>query len=313
MKKNSNAYSDSSVIIIAGPTAVGKTALTIELAKALDTEIISADSMQIYKGFTIGAATPTKEEMDGVTHHLMSFVDPKDAYSVSHYAADARRVINDLLSRGKIPIVTGGTGLYINSLIYDMDFNDVKSDPDIRARVQSMLTAHGPTYVYDELMQLDKEAAMRIHPNNTRKVTRALEVALMGGQSKDFKTDLSLETAYSPKLFVLNRDRQVLYDRIERRVDIMLNDGLIDEVKRLKEMGLTASDTSMKGIGYKETLSYLNGDLTRDALAELIKKNTRHYAKRQLTWFRRYKNAHWIEINTNNFTPNVIEYILERS
>ncbi|NPE21907.1 tRNA (adenosine(37)-N6)-dimethylallyltransferase MiaA [Fusibacter sp. A1] len=299
------------VIIIAGPTAVGKTEATIALAKDLDTEIISCDSMQIYKGMTIGSAKPTIEEQQGIRHHLMDFLDPHEPYSVSDYSLAAKSIIKELHDRGKVPIVTGGTGLYVNSLLYDMPFSEKSADSALRVNLEKELQQIGPIAFHQKLKDLDPSSASRIHFNNTRKVMRALEIVLQGGSPEDFKTDLIPETSYLPHLFVLNRDRDELYERINLRVEIMLEAGLLDEVRCLMELGLTSDHQSMKGIGYKEVIAYLNGTYDYEVMVDTLKQNSRRYAKRQLTWFRRYNQANWLNLSEFDGKLQAINGIME--
>lgn len=289
---------DRKVIFLVGPTAVGKTDLSIALAKALDTEIISCDSVQIYKSLNIGSAKPTVEEMAGVKHHLLDFVDPKVPYSVSEYREDALNIIDRLLEAGKVPIVTGGTGLYMNALIYDMDFGSSDSDEAYRAELEKLAEAEGGDHLYERLKAIDPEAAERIHPNNVRRVIRALEVNHITGQNMgDFSKDPVLTDRFIPVLIGLKRQRMKLYGRINKRVDIMLEQGLIDEVKKLKSTGLDDSFQSMQGIGYKEVLGYLEGRYDEALMVSVLKQGTRRYAKRQMTWFRRYAQMHWLDLD----------------
>ena len=285
------------LIILTGPTAVGKTNLSIQLAKAVDAEIVSADSMQIYKYMDIGSAKVTEEEMQGVKHYLVDEIEPDMPFSVSEYKRMAEEYIDEISSRGKNVIVTGGTGLYLNSLIYDMDFGKSDANQELREELNKELEENGPAYMYEKLVSLDKEAAERIHPNNTKRVIRAIEVAMSGEKMNDFSKDLRYNKKYRPIIIVLNRDRQALYDRINLRVDIMLKNGLIEEVKGLLEKGYTKDMISMQGIGYKEIIKYFDGEYTLDEAIEIIKRDSRRYAKRQLTWFRRYEDAKWFEID----------------
>lgn len=285
------------LIILTGPTAVGKTDLSIQLAKAVDAEIVSADSMQIYKYMDIGSAKVTEEEMQGVKHYLVDEIEPDMPFSVSEYKRMAEEYIDEISSRGKNVIVTGGTGLYLNSLIYDMDFGKSDANQELREELNKELEENGPAYMYEKLVSLDKEAAKRIHPNNTKRVIRAIEVAMSGEKMNDFSKDLRYNKKYIPIIIVLNRDRQALYDRINLRVDIMLKNGLIEEVKGLLEKGYTKDMISMQGIGYKEIIKYFDGEYTLDEAIEIIKRDSRRYAKRQLTWFRRYEDAKWFEID----------------
>ena len=262
------------VIVICGPTASGKTALSIELAKKINGEIISSDSMQIYKYMDIGTAKPSEEEKEGIQHYLLDFVEPNQRYSVAEFKKDAESAIEEILAKGKTPIVVGGTGLYVDSLIYGIEYQDIELDEKYRK-------------------ELDPEAAQRIHKNNTKRVIRALEVCLSGEKMNDFSNDLKINEKYKPIIIVLNREREHLYERINKRVDIMMESGLIDEVKKLLEMGYTKDMISMQGIGYKEIIKYLDGEYTLDEAVDIIKRASRRYAKRQLTWFRRYDDAKW--------------------
>lgn len=303
------------LIILTGPTAVGKTDLSIQLAKAVDAEIVSADSMQIYKYMDIGSAKVTEEEMQGVKHYLVDEIEPDMPFSVSEYKRMAEEYIDEISSRGKNVIVTGGTGLYLNSLIFDMDFGKSDANQELRKELNKELEENGPAYMYEKLVSLDKEAAERIHPNNTKRVIRAIEVAMSGEKMNDFSKDLRYNKKYRPIIIVLNRDRQALYDRINLRVDIMLKNGLIEEVKGLLEKGYTKDMISMQGIGYKEIIKYFDGEYTLDEAIEIIKRDSRRYAKRQLTWFRRYEDAKWFEIDkfdsAEELKDAVVSYVKE--
>lgn len=284
------------LIILTGPTAVGKTALSIELAKDLNAEIISADSMQIYEYMDIGSAKVTKEEMDGVTHHMIDEVKPDFPFSVSEFQDRANKYIKEVANKGKDVLVTGGTGLYLNSLIYNMDFAKSNSNSKIREELEKELKVKGIDYMHDKLKSLDSEAACRIHKNNTKRVIRALEVCLDGKKMQDFSNDLRYNEEYLPIIIVLNRDREILYNRINKRVDIMMESGLIEEVKKLLSMGYDKNLISMQGIGYKEIIKYLEGEYTLDEAVEIIKRDSRRYAKRQITWFKRYKDSEWFDL-----------------
>ena len=303
------------LIILTGPTAVGKTDLSIQLAKAVDAEIVSADSMQIYKYMDIGSAKVTEEEMQGVKHYLVDEIEPDMPFSVSEYKRMAEEYIDEISSRVKNVIVTGGTGLYLNSLIFDMDFGKSDANQELREELNKELEENGPAYMYEKLVSLDKEAAERIHPNNTKRVIRAIEVAMSGEKMNDFSKDLRYNKKYRPIIIVLNRDRQALYDRINLRVDIMLKNGLIEEVKGLLEKGYTKDMISMQGIGYKEIIKYFDGEYTLDEAIEIIKRDSRRYAKRQLTWFRRYEDAKWFEIDkfdsAEELKDAVVSYVKE--
>ncbi|WP_343101536.1 tRNA (adenosine(37)-N6)-dimethylallyltransferase MiaA [Romboutsia sp. MSSM.1001216sp_RTP31141st1_G3_RTP31141_220114] len=285
------------LIILTGPTAVGKTELSINLAKSLDADIISADSMQIYEYMDIGSAKVTKEEMNGVTHYLIDEVKPNYAFSVSEFQSRANKYIEKIHQEGKNVLVTGGTGLYLNSLIYNMDFAKSDANNELRDKLQQELKENGIDYMHQKLKELDSDAADRIHKNNTKRVIRALEVCLSGEKMNDFSNDLRFNEKYEPIIIVLNREREHLYERINKRVDIMMDCGLIDEVKNLLSRGYTKDMISMQGIGYKEIIKYLDGEYTLDEAVEIIKRDSRRYAKRQLTWFRRYKDAKWFNLD----------------
>ena len=301
------------LIILTGPTAVGKTALSIELAKDLNAEIISADSMQIYEYMDVGSAKVTKEEMDGVIHHLIDEVKPDYAFSVSEFQKRANKYIKDIDDRGKKVLVTGGTGLYLNSLIYDMDFAKSNSNSKLREELELELKENGIDYMHEKLKALDEDAANRIHKNNTKRVIRALEVCLNGKKMQDFSTELKYNENYQPIIIVLNRDREVLYERINKRVDLMMENNLIDEVKHLLDIGYDKNLISMQGIGYKEIVKYLEGEYSLDEAIEIIKRDSRRYAKRQITWFKRYKESKWFDLdkydNSEILKEDILNYI----
>lgn len=285
------------LIILTGPTAVGKTDLSIKLSKSLNAEIISADSMQIYKYMDIGSAKVTKEEMDGVIHYMIDEVTPDVPFSVSEFQMRSEKYIEEINKKGKNVLITGGTGLYLNSLIYNMDFAKSNANNEIREKLEQELAENGIDYMHEKLRGLDEEAANRIHKNNTKRVIRAIEVCMSGQKMNDFSKDLRYNEKYKPIIIVLNRDREVLYQRINKRVDIMLENGLLDEVKELLKMGYTKDMISMQGIGYKEMIKYLDGEYTYDEAIEIIKRDSRRYAKRQLTWFKRYQEAKWFDLD----------------
>lgn len=303
----------NTIIALAGPTAVGKTKFAIMLAQALDGEVVSCDSMQLYKYMDIGSAKPTAEEMSMAKHHLVDIIDPRDEFSVAQYQKLAKQAISDILSRGKTPIISGGTGLYLNSLLYDMDFSSVPEDSSYRTELEGIAEQEGGREaLHKKLAELDPKAASLIHPNNAKKVIRALERLKEGeGEIKQF-SDLSRETDdYDVVLIGLTRDRAELYDRINRRVDILMEEGLLDEVKGLMDMGLTQENISMKGIGYKEVMDHLDGRCSLEDAVTTIQKNTRHYAKKQLTWFRRYDKMHWFDISEYNSDEDAFEDMKE--
>ena len=285
------------LIILTGPTSVGKTDLSIKLSKSLNAEIISADSMQIYKYMDIGSAKVTKEEMDGVVHYMIDEVTPDVPFSVSEFQMRSEKYIEEINKKGKNVLITGGTGLYLNSLIYNMDFAKSNANNEIREKLEQELAENGIDYMHEKLRGLDEESANRIHKNNTKRVIRAIEVCMSGQKMNDFSKDLRYNEKYKPIIIVLNRDREVLYQRINKRVDIMLENGLLDEVKELLKMGYTKDMISMQGIGYKEMIKYLDGEYTYDEAIEIIKRDSRRYAKRQLTWFKRYQDAKWFDLD----------------
>lgn len=305
MKKNR-------LLIIVGPTAVGKTDTSIELAKRLDGEIISADSMQIYKYMDIGTAKPSKEDMKGVPHHLIDIINPDEDYSVAVFQKQAKKLINEINNKKKLPIVAGGTGLYINSIIYKMDFTSTVSNWALRNKLQEEAIEFGNEYIHNKLKEIDPQAADRIHKNNVKRVIRAIEVYYESGECiGDFSKDIELNDDYNMALIGLTRDRQELYDRINRRVDIMIENGLVDEVRGLIQKGYREDLIAFKGLGYKEIIRFLNGQCNLQEAIDTIKRDTRRYAKRQLTWFRRQNAIKWY--NLSNYTSNekLISNILE--
>ncbi len=298
------------VIIIGGPTAIGKTGVSIDLAKRINGEIVSADSMQIYKNMMIGTARVTKEEMDGIPHYLVGVIDPKEEYSVSMYRRDALAAIEDIHSRGKLPIVVGGTGLYLNALMYEMDFAKKISDDDLRKKYQRIADEKGAEYLHHILCEMDCDAAYNIHPNNVKKVIRAIEINVLTGKNmKNFSSDPVKNSKYEFVLTALTMSRAKLYAQINRRVDIMLENGLIDEVKKLKKDGLNVSYQSMQGIGYKEVFDYLVGEYSFDEMVSKIKLNSRRYAKRQLTWLRRYHDLRCINVDKFDSLSAISDYL----
>ncbi|MFI3209509.1 MAG: tRNA (adenosine(37)-N6)-dimethylallyltransferase MiaA [Peptostreptococcaceae bacterium] len=285
------------IVILTGPTAVGKTDLSIKLAKKLNASIISADSMQIYEYMDIGSAKVTKDEMDGVNHYLIDEVKPDYPFSVSEFESRAKKYIKEIIEKGQNVIVTGGTGLYLNSLIYEMDFAKSDANEELRNILEEELSVNGIDYMHQKLRDLDPNSADRIHKNNTKRVIRAIEVSLSGQKMNDFSNDLKESKDYDFEIIVLNREREHLYQRINKRVDIMFESGLIEEVKKLFDMGYAKDLISMQGIGYKEVIKYLDDEYDLDEATELIKRDSRRYAKRQLTWFRRYKDAKWFNLD----------------
>lgn len=282
------------IIAIAGPTASGKSSVAIKIAKQIGGEIISMDSMQIYKDMNIGTAKVTLEEMSGIPHHLIDIVNPTMPFSVSDFVKLAKYKINDIISLGKIPILVGGTGLYYESLIYPFSFGGAKSNEEIKAKLYKELEQYGAEYLHSKLMKIDPIDASKIHPNNTKRLIRALEIFELTGNTKSDSSKRDKNLQYNIDMYILNTDRQILYEKIEKRVDIMFENGLLNEVKNLLDNGVTFDMQSMQGIGYKEFKDYFDGKITLEQVKNLITLNSRHYAKRQITWFKRYDFAKFL-------------------
>ena len=285
------------MIILTGPTAVGKTAASIELAKAVNGEIISADSMQVYKYIDIGSAKITKEEMDGVPHHLVDVLDPMEDFNVVCFQQMAKAAMEGIYERGHIPIVVGGTGFYIQALLYDIDFTENENDDSYRKELEEMAKEKGEEFLHSQLALVDPESAEQIHFHNVKRVIRALEFYHQTGKkiSEHNAEEREKESAYHSAYFVLTDDRARLYDRIDRRVDLMMEQGLLQEVEHLRDRGLKREDVSMQGLGYKELFGYFDGEYSLEEAVRIIKRDTRHFAKRQLTWFRRERDVIWID------------------
>lgn len=298
------------VLIITGPTAVGKTKYAISLAKAFNGEIISADSMQVYKGMDIGSAKPDKDELSEARHHLISIVEPFDDFTVAKYQRLAKGCIDAIISRGKLPIIAGGTGLYINSIIYDMDFSETKGNEDLREELENIVLKDGKDALHERLKAVDPSAADRIHPNNIKKVIRAIEVAETRGKGiASFRESFIKNKKYDFIMIGLSQDRKLLYEKINARVDQMMEIGLLSEVKALMEKGLTIDYNSMRGIGYKELIEFLGGSTSLDNAVNLIKQNSRNYAKRQMTWFKRYDDMSWYDVGNGRDFYHLAEEI----
>ncbi len=304
------------IIVIAGPTAVGKTKYAIEVAKAFNGEIVSCDSMQLYRYMDIGSAKPTAEEQAQVKHYLVDQIDPREKFSVARYQDLAKAAIEEILAKDKMPVIAGGTGLYLNSLLYEMDFSGTPENTNLRQELEEAARQFGGDYLHTRLQELDPVAAERIHPNNIKKMIRALEGAISGYPITDFQNCQKRCSDYEAILVGLTRNRQELYDRINMRVDLLVDAGLFDEVNSLLAMGLSQEDISMKGIGYKEIIGYFEDSYSREDAIELIKKNTRHLAKRQLTWFRRYEDMAWFNLsdyaNDDEGIEDVIKWLKNR-
>ncbi|MGN0163837.1 MAG: tRNA (adenosine(37)-N6)-dimethylallyltransferase MiaA [Candidatus Ornithomonoglobus sp.] len=288
------------LVVVAGPTASGKTRLAIDIAKRFDGEIISADSMQIYKYMNIGTAKPTAEERAECTHHLVDFVEPNAEFSVADYTELAHKVIADITARGKLAVMCGGTGLYINSVVNDITFGKQDTNYEMREELKALAEREGSEKLLEILAVFDPVSAERLHPNNLRRIIRAIEFYRTTGVpiSEHQEMTRQTESRYEPVMFCIDHDRAVLYDRINRRVDMMLDEGLLDEVKRIMDMGYTKDMNSMKGIGYKEIMDYFNGECTLEEAVENVKQGSRRYAKRQLTWFRRDKRIIFLDPET---------------
>lgn len=298
------------VIVICGPTASGKTALSIELAKQINGEIVSADSMQIYKDMDIGTAKPTKEEMQGIKHYLIDLVSPDERYSVADYKQDAKKAIREILKKGKVPIIVGGTGLYVDSLIYEIEYPNIEFDEKYREKLEKEVEEKGLEELYEKAKEVDVEATKKISKNDKKRILRILEIYHATGKNKTEQEIESRkkEVEFDYKVYALNWDREKLYERINKRVDIMIEQGLIKEVKNVYEK-YNEFPTAMQGLGYKEVVEYLENKTTKEEMVEKIKQETRRYAKRQMTWFRKNKQTIWL--NAEEEIQNNIKIILE--
>jgi len=302
------------LIILTGPTAVGKTALSINLAKAVNGEIISADSMQIYKEMNIGTAKILPEEMQGVPHFLVDELNPDEEFNVTVFQKKAKEAMADIYSRGKIPILVGGTGFYIQSVLYDISFTESGQTDAYRESLYQLATEKGAEYLHARLMLVDSAAAQAIHPNNVKRVVRALEYFHQTGEriSEHNEEEAAKTSPYNYIYFVLNNDRAVLYDRIDKRVDAMFDAGLVEEVTALRDKGYSRNLVSMQGIGYKEIYAALDGEYDLDRARYIIKRDTRHFAKRQITWFKREKDVTWMNYpDYNNSQAEMLDAMLK--
>lgn len=300
------------MIVLTGPTAVGKTELSISLAKKINGSIISADSMQVYKYMDIGSAKITKEEMCGVKHYLVDELMPEEEFNIYRFKEMALKALEEIYAEGKIPIIVGGTGFYIQGLLYDIDFSETAADEDYRNEMENYARENGAHALHELLREVDPESCDAIHENNVKRVIRALEYYHQTGQkiSDHNKKEREKQSPYNFAYFVLNDIRENLYSRIDKRVDLMVEKGLVDEVKRLKDMGYTPDMVSMQGLGYKEILWYLDNRCTLNEAVETIKQETRHFAKRQLTWFRREKEVVWIDKDKFDYDNNrILDFI----
>ena len=302
------------LIILTGPTAVGKTALSIELARALNGEIISADSMQVYRHMDIGSAKIMPEEMDGIPHHLIDVLEPEEEFNVVVFQKLAKEALTGIYERGHIPIIVGGTGFYIQALLYDIDFTENDGDTAIRRELEKLAQTQGAGCLHQMLQEIDPESAAAIHQNNVKRVIRAIEFYRQTGKKISLHNEQEREkqSPYQFLYYVLDTDRKTLYERIDRRVDLMMEHGLVDEVKHLADMGCTRDMVSMQGLGYKEILDYLSGEIPLEEAVYILKRDTRHFAKRQITWFKRERDVRWLELEQfQNDRKKVLEHILD--
>lgn len=303
------------LIILTGPTAVGKTKLSIRLAKAIGGEIISADSMQVYKGMDIGSAKIKQDEMEGVPHYLVDVLHPDEEFHVVRFQQMAKEALEKIYANGHIPIVVGGTGFYIQALLYDIDFTENEEDTEYRKELELLAKEKGAEYLHNMLRNVDEKAAEDIHANNVKRVIRALEFNKQTGQkiSEHNEKERAKESPYDFCYFVLNVDRAKLYERIDRRIDEMLEEGLVEEVRALKEQGFTRNMVSMQGLGYKEILDYLNGECTLEEAVYILKRDTRHFAKRQITWFKRERDVIWVNKEDFHYQEEqILNYLIEQ-
>ena len=283
------------VIVIGGPTASGKTALSIELAKRINGEIVSADSMQIYKEMNIGTAKPDKEEMQGIQHYMLDFIEPNQAYSVANYKSDAKNAIKQIIEKGKTPIVVGGTGLYIDSLIYEIEYTNIDTDMEYRHKLEKIAEEKGLETLYEEAKKIDSKAIEKISKNDKKRILRILEIYHQTGKTKTELDEKSRgEPEYDYKVFTIDMDREILYERINRRVDLMIEKGLEKEVRSIYEK-YKEFPTAMQALGYKEVVEFFENKISREEMIEKIKQESRRYAKRQLTWFRKNKTSIWLD------------------
>lgn len=302
------------LVILTGPTAVGKTSLSIGLAKRINGEIISADSMQVYRKMDIGTAKIMPEEMDGVPHHLIDVLDPKEPFNVVLFKELATKAMDEIYARRRIPVIVGGTGFYIQAVLYDIHFDENDDDKSYRTYLEQLAEEHGNLYLHQMLEKVDPASAAAIHYNNRKRVIRALEFYKETGIpiSEHNEKESKRISPYNFEYFVLNDARSKLYDRIDRRIDIMVEQGLIEEVKALKDQGYTKDLVSMQGLGYKEILDYLDGVTSLDEALYILKRDTRHFAKRQITWFKREKEVTWVDKNEFTSEDAIMDFMLEQ-
>lgn len=296
------------MIILTGPTAVGKSALSVELAKKINGAVISADSMQVYRHMDIGSAKIMPEEMQGITHYMIDELEPDEEFHVVRFTTMAKEYLKEIYAAGKIPIIAGGTGFYIQALLYDIDFTEQQCDEAYRRQLEEQAKEHGAGYLHEMLRKVDPASAEAIHANNVKRVIRALEFYHLSGQkiSEHNETERQKQSPYNFAYFVLNDERAKLYECIDKRVDAMIAAGLVNEVQKLKDMGCSREMVSMQGLGYKEILAYLDGEYTLEEAVYIIKRETRHFAKRQLTWFKRERDVIWLDKQTFGYDDAAI-------
>ena len=296
------------MIILTGPTAVGKSALSVELAKKINGAVISADSMQVYRHMDIGSAKIMPEEMQGITHYMIDELEPDEEFHVVRFTTMAKEYLKEIYAAGKIPIIAGGTGFYIQALLYDIDFTEQQCDEAYRRQLEEQAKEHGAGYLHEMLRKVDPASAEAIHANNVKRVIRALEFYHLSGQkiSEHNETERQKQSPYNFAYFVLNDERAKLYERIDKRVDAMIEAGLVNEVQKLKDMGCSREMVSMQGLGYKEVLASLDGEYTLEEAVYIIKRETRHFAKRQLTWFKRERDVIWLDKQTFGYDDAAI-------
>lgn len=301
------------LIVLTGPTAVGKTSLSISLAKAVNGEIISADSMQVYKGMDIGSAKIRKEEMQGVTHYLVDILEPEEEFHIVKFQELAKAAMEEIYAKGKIPILVGGTGFYIQAVTRDIDFTQAEQETSYREELEQLAKEKGAEYLHEKLREVDPKSAENIHANNVKRVIRALEFYHQNGTPiSDHNEEQKQQTSpYNLSYFVLTAPREILYERIDRRVDQMMEEGLLEEVKSLRERGCHRGMVSMQGLGYKEILAYLEGEYPLEEAVRILKRDTRHFAKRQLTWFRREQDVIWVDKEQFHWNEaEILEYMM---
>lgn len=303
----------NNLFVLAGPTASGKTSLSVELAKRVNGEIISADSMQVYRGMDIGTAKIKEEEKQGIPHFLIDKFEPDEEFNVTVFQKKAKQYIKEISDRGHLPMIVGGTGFYIQSVLYDIDFEKEEGNTEVRKKYEELASLKGKSYLHDLLKEKDMEYASEVSENNVKKVIRALEFYELTGKklSEHNREQRTKESPYNFAYFVLTMNRDKLYKRIDARVDKMFEDGLVDEVTRLMDEGYDRNLVSMQGLGYKEVISALNNEITMEDARELIKKSTRHFAKRQLTWFRRERDVTWLDLENYRNLEEIVDFILE--